>query len=154
MIDITTTHDDLYDLMVRELRASEGMTVTGASGPVREVGPETINRESIMRVAYLMSHGVRVSSAGGPFRVLGAASEGVAGPWDGKPLPRAAFLSEDLQGHVEVYGPFKVAYRRCVTCGGNFTVKRAASVRARWASYCGDKCRRAEYAARKRQARA
>lgn len=154
VIDISRTADEIHDAMVRELRASGAFGVNGASGGIRMLGPETINRESVMRVAYLLSQGVGVESNGGPFRVIGAAPQAVSGAWDGKPLPKSAQLNGDLTGHVEIYrNGSKVCYRRCLHCADSFTTTRPASEVYRWPSYCKPECRKAELAKRRREKR-
>ena len=94
---------------------------------------------------------VHVSSDGGPWQVIGAGSGEQRGLWDGQPLPRRAHLSGDLRGHVESYGTYKIAYRQCKQCGGSYTTRRPIRVTARLPELCGDACRKARDAARKRK---
>ncbi|MDX3133883.1 hypothetical protein PV367_29795 [Streptomyces europaeiscabiei] len=150
MLNLSTIPDDkLYDWAVRELRMTGGMTSATMPAPLPR--PEEINAESVRRVAYLLTQGVAVHSGGGPWRVLGAGSEKEAGLWDGQPTPRSTYLSGDLRGHVEMYGTYKISYRQCKQCAGNFTTRRPARVTSRWPEYCGAECRRARDAQRKRQ---
>lgn len=153
MLDLTQTADDAqYDAAVRQLLASGITHSTTPTAPQREPAP---NMASIQRVAYLLVRGAQVYSGGHRWPVLGDGPTSTAGAWDGMPLPDAAYLSADLTGHTEIYARrgFKVAYRQCQYCAKGFSVKRPASKTARWPSYCGETCRKAEYLARKRDAR-
>jgi len=151
-LDLTTLDDPAYDAAIRSLLAAGGFSAHGrGSRPLDAPGAEAINRDSVLRVAYLLTQGVAVSSEGGPWQVLGAGgSVNQPGLWDGLPLPKRTHLVGDLRGHVETYGTYKVAYRECKQCAGNFTTRRPVRKTARWPEYCGADCRKARDAERKR----
>ncbi|MEW2573591.1 hypothetical protein [Streptomyces sp. NPDC047070] len=153
MQDLTKLDDPAYNAAIRSLLASGGFSAHGAgTRPLDAPGAETINRDSVMRVAYLLTQGVGVISEGGPWQVLGAGtSEIVSGLWDGVPLPRRCHLSGDLRGHVESYATHKIAYRECKQCRSNFTTRRPVRKMARWPELCSTECRKARDAERKRR---
>lgn len=150
---LSTLDDPAYDAAIRDLLAAGGFNAHGSgTRPLDTPGAETINRESVMRVAWLLTQGVAAVSDGGAFRVLGAGvSENPAGKWEGQALPKRTHLAGDLRGHVESYGTYKIAYRQCKQCGDNFTTRRPVRVTARWPELCSADCRRKRDAARKRK---
>lgn len=154
LINLSETRDDLYDLMVKEMVYSGGFASGTGTTPTPLLTPEDINEDSVRRMAYLLLNGVRVYSGGGAWRVIGAGGEATPGPWDGQPLPRTAYLADDLRGHVEIHALRKVAYRRCSHCGDNFTQERPRSVTARWKELCSEECRRSKKVSDRRAARA
>jgi hypothetical protein len=151
--DLTTLDDPAYDAAIRDLLAAGGFNAHGAgTRPLDTPGAEAINRDSVLRVAYLLTQGVAVSSEGGAWQVLGSGGSAIQrGLWDGLPLPKRCHLTGDLRGHVESYGTYKVAYRECKQCGGCFSTRRPSRITARWPEYCGPECRRKRDAERKRK---
>lgn len=152
-IDITPLDDPAYDAAIRDLLAAGGYnTHASASRPLDTPGAETINIESVKRVAFLLVSGTRVYSEGGWQHVIGEGiSENPDGLWEGAPLPKSAHLNSDLRGHVETYGAYKVAYRECKHCRSNFTTRRPVRKVARWPELCSTECRKARDAQRKRE---
>lgn len=152
-IDLSTLDDPAYDAAIRSLLAVGGFSAHGRGTRLLDApGAEEINRDSVLRVAYLLTQGVAVSSEGGPWQVLGSGGSVIQrGLWDGLPLPKRCHLTGDLRGHVESYGTYKINYRQCKVCGDSFSTRRPVRVIARWPEMCSDTCRKARDAARKRK---